>query len=105
DLVARPVGGRTFLVTGAASGLGRALVTALAARGERGLAADLDLAGLEGAAAEEGWPPEVALRRLDVRSTSDWQLAMVVHEELFARLDHCFNVAGVLRPGHVPALA
>lgn len=103
--MARPLGGRTFLVTGAASGLGRALVTALAARGERGLAADLDLAGLEGAAAEEGWPPEVALRRLDVRSTSDWQLAMVVHEELFARLDHCFNVAGVLRPGHVPALA
>lgn len=103
--MARPLGGATFLATGAASGLGRALVTGLAARGARGMAADIDLKALEAAAAAEGWPAEVALRRLDVRSAADWQQALVIHEELFARLDLCFNVAGVLRPGHTPDLA
>lgn len=102
--MARPLGGSTFLATGAASGLGRALVTALAARGARGVAADVDLESLAAAAAAEGWPEGIALRRLDVRAPGDWEQALALHQERFGRLDFCFNVAGVLRPGHTPDL-
>ena len=99
------LGGSTFLVTGAASGIGRALVTGLAARGARGLAADIDRDALERAASAEGWPPEVRRQRLDISSASSWQEAAVIFEEHFgSRLDLCCNVAGVLRPGHTPDL-
>ncbi len=100
----RPLGGSTFFVTGAASGIGRALVTALAAHGAKGLAADLDHEALESAAAAEGWPATILRQRLDVRSAANWQEAAVLFEERFGRLDYAFNVAGVIRPGHTPDL-
>jgi 3-oxoacyl-[acyl-carrier protein] reductase len=102
--VASALAGAAFLATGAASGIGRALVGALAARGARGIAADLDRPALERAAAADGWPAEVLLQELDVRSAASWASALEAHERAFARLDCCFNVAGVLRPGHTPDL-
>jgi NAD(P)-dependent dehydrogenase (short-subunit alcohol dehydrogenase family) len=102
--VARALGGSAFLATGAASGIGRALVEALAARGARGLDADVDFPALERAAAEDGWPAGILLQELDVRSAESWRRALAVQQEHFGRLDYCFNVAGVLRPGHTPDL-
>lgn len=102
--MAPALGQTIFLVTGAGSGIGRALTTALAAHGAKGLAADVDAAALERAAAEEGWPEVVVRRQLDVASAESWRQAMVICEERFGRLDLCCNVAGVLRPGHTPEL-
>lgn len=102
--MARALAGAVFLATGAASGIGRALAGALAARGALGLAGDVDRPALARAAAEDGWPPGILLQELDVRSAESWRRAMAVQEEHFERLDYCFNVAGVLRPGHTPDL-
>ena len=45
-----------ILITGAASGIGRCAVGAWAARGERVVATDIDVALLEAAAASDRWP-------------------------------------------------
>jgi 3-hydroxybutyrate dehydrogenase len=54
------LGGRTALVTGAASGIGAAVALALAGAGARVHAADLDAAGLERLAATSGIEPVAA---------------------------------------------
>jgi 3-oxoacyl-[acyl-carrier protein] reductase len=91
---------QVFLLTGAASGIGRHLAGALSARGHRVLATDVDGAALLQARAAEGWATEAVITRvLDVRSPSDWEeaLAEVLHS--FGRLDVLLNVAGYLKPG------
>ncbi|MFO0631271.1 MAG: SDR family NAD(P)-dependent oxidoreductase [Nannocystaceae bacterium] len=51
---------RVFLVTGAASGIGRALAEAIAGRGERVLASDRELAPLRSLAGR--WPSPITSR-------------------------------------------
>jgi NADP-dependent 3-hydroxy acid dehydrogenase YdfG len=89
-----------FLVTGAASGIGKHLVGALSRRGESVLAADLDLAGLERAAASDRWSEKVKLQQLDVRSATEWEVALGKALEHFGTLEVLLNVAGVLKPGN-----
>jgi short-subunit dehydrogenase len=67
------IAGATVAVTGAASGIGRALAIELAARGADLALADRDEAGLETVAAEiaampapTGAPPKVSLHRVDI---------------------------------------
>ncbi|MFL6133035.1 MAG: SDR family NAD(P)-dependent oxidoreductase [Nocardioidaceae bacterium] len=81
------------LVTGAASGLGLALVRRLAARGDQVLATDL-----------ADPPPAtdaVALRRLDVRSEEDWAAARDWVESTWGGLDLLVNNAGVAGGGRI----
>lgn len=80
------------LVTGGASGLGRALVERFAARGDRVLSADLS-------AGEPGG--SVVRRRLDVRSEEDWEAARAWVEEQWGGLDLLVNNAGVAGGGRV----
>lgn len=95
-----PAEGRSFLVTGAASGIGRSLVGELLASGAHVLASDRDEPSLERAA--EGWPRgEVALLRLDVTDPDDWQRAVALSGDRFGGLDVLYNVAGFLTPGWV----
>lgn len=89
-----------FLVTGAASGIGKHLVGALARRGESVLAADLDLPALERSAAADKWGDKVKLQKLDVRSATEWETALGKALEHFRSLDVLLNVAGVLKPGN-----
>jgi 3-oxoacyl-[acyl-carrier protein] reductase len=86
-----------YFITGCASGIARQLTKMLLKRGARVFAADIDLAGLEAAAHEEGWPAErVRLARLDVTDAAAWAevFAAAVHE--FGHIDGCLNIAGVL---------
>ena len=94
-----------FVVTGAASGIGRALVTALAARGSRVVAADVTQDGLAAAKAGERWPDNsVMTTYLDVTNEADWEAALDRADARFGGLDVLCNVAGVLVPGFATEL-
>jgi 3-oxoacyl-[acyl-carrier protein] reductase len=91
-----------MVLTGCASGMGRHLAGALAKRGHRLLATDVDEAGLEKAAKERGWrAPEIVTRKLDVRSEGDWEAAMDAAERELGGVDVVLNIAGYLRPAYV----
>lgn len=91
---------RVVLVTGAASGIGRHLVTALVERGARVLATDVDEAGLFAASEEAYWPPALVVRRgLDVISGTQWEEAIAAVLARWGRIDLGLLVAGYLRPG------
>ncbi|HEU4405128.1 MAG TPA: SDR family oxidoreductase [Polyangiaceae bacterium] len=98
--------GRVSIVTGGASGIGRALVTALVAAGDRVVAVDLDEEGLARAADAERWPEgRVDRRRLDVRDAPGWDALIASVARDVGPLDLLVNNAGVLKPGAVEAIA
>ncbi len=80
------------LVTGAASGLGAALVRGFAARGDLVLATDL--------AESADVPPGVGYQRLDVRSVQDWNAVRNRVAE-FGGLDVLVNNAGIAGGGRI----
>ncbi len=91
---------QVFFVTGCASGIGRHLVGALARRGHRVLATDVNEEGLAAAAKAGAWPEaQVRLQGLDVRSPDAWQAALAEALSAFGQLDVLLNVAGYLKPG------
>ena len=92
----------SYLVTGAASGIGRHLVDELLARGESVVAADIDFGALEQHADTAGW--NATLCALDVRDPSQWSSAITLAQAQ-GRLDVVMNVAGYLRPGQLPDLS
>ncbi len=90
-----PAGSRRALVTGGASGLGRALVAGLVARGDRVLAGDL---------AEERpdtVPAGADYVRLDVRSQQDWDAALARVRDAWDGLDLLVNNAGIATGGRI----
>lgn len=91
--------GRAALVTGAGSGIGRAVTLLLAAEGADVLALDIDEAALASTqeAATEG---KVITRRCDVRSADECRAAVADAVERFGRLDILGNIAGVARSEH-----
>jgi NAD(P)-dependent dehydrogenase (short-subunit alcohol dehydrogenase family) len=92
--------GKVALVTGAASGIGRATALAFARAGARVMLADLDPAGVESAARDvvatsRGADGDAASVRADVSNPADVR-AMVDHVvERFGGLDFAFNNAGI----------
>lgn len=85
--------GKAALVTGAASGIGRASCLKLAQEGAQILVADINEAGGQRTVEMVG---EAAQRVcLDVRSEADWQHAMTTVLECFGRLDILVNCAGI----------
>ncbi|SDT26352.1 NAD(P)-dependent dehydrogenase, short-chain alcohol dehydrogenase family [Friedmanniella luteola] len=95
--------GRVALVTGGASGLGRATCVALAAQGVHVVAGDIDEAGAQvtvEAVTSAGGSAEAV--RLDV-TVADDRTGVVgsLFERHGARFDILVNVAGIDRPGYL----
>jgi 3-hydroxybutyrate dehydrogenase len=84
--------GRTALVTGAASGIGRAVAEDFGARGARVLVSDLDEAGARAVAA--GIPGAIA-QRADVSSGEECRALVDRAQKEWDRLDILVNNAGV----------
>jgi NAD(P)-dependent dehydrogenase (short-subunit alcohol dehydrogenase family) len=92
-------GMRCALVTGAASGIGKAASTALARRGIAVVVADVDEDGAQRTAltiCAEGF--EAVACRLDVTVDADCAAAVQMAMERYGRLDYAFNNAGILPP-------
>jgi meso-butanediol dehydrogenase/(S,S)-butanediol dehydrogenase/diacetyl reductase len=87
------LGGRTVLITGAASGIGAACARRLAAEGARLLLADLDGAGAEKVAHELGQSSIQA----DVTRQSDVDRMVDAAYQRWGRLDVLFNNAGIIQ--------
>ena len=87
--------GDRVLVTGAASGLGAALVRRLRARGALVLATD--------ARADRGWSAKDVdqLRCLDITSDHDWAAALTWVEQTWGGLDVLVNNAGIAGGGRL----
>ena len=88
---------RAVLVTGAASGIGRAIASRFLREGDRVAAMDLDLAALE-IARSESWP-NVGERFMpiaaDVSNARDAAAAVAQARERFGRIDVLVNNAGI----------
>jgi len=94
--------GQSAIVTGAASGIGRATALRLAAEGARVLAVDLNEAGLAALAADH---PEVSIR---AGSVADEGFTRAVVADWCADaggLDVLVNMAGIIRSGHAAEMS
>ncbi|MFD5139103.1 2,3-dihydro-2,3-dihydroxybenzoate dehydrogenase [Streptomyces sp. NPDC058378] len=95
--------GRLALVTGAGRGIGEAVVHALAGRGARVLATDLDTEGVT--ALEKTYEGRVTARTLDVTDPAAVEELVEEAERTLGPLDIAVNVAGVLRVSSVADLS
>jgi 3alpha(or 20beta)-hydroxysteroid dehydrogenase len=93
---------KVALVTGAASGLGEAIVRRYMAEGAAVLVADIDAAAGERLAADLGAAAHFV--PLDVTQEDQWITAFARADELHGRLDVLVNCAGITTVGSVEAL-
>ena len=92
------VAGKSVIVTGGASGIGRAYAEIMVERGARVCVLDLDQAGLDRTVAEiaaQGWPGTVWARRLDVSDRKALAEAIDAVADKHGRIDVVFANAGV----------
>jgi meso-butanediol dehydrogenase/(S,S)-butanediol dehydrogenase/diacetyl reductase len=95
--------GTVALVTGAGSGIGRAIATRIAAEGGRVVAGDVVPDGLATLAEELG--DDVATSTGDVTVEADVAALVALAVDRFGGLDAAFHVAGASRPGLIVDLA
>jgi NAD(P)-dependent dehydrogenase (short-subunit alcohol dehydrogenase family) len=92
--------GKVVIVTGAASGIGRAIALLFARKGARVVITDVD-AG-EGAAAAMKAGDAAIYLPLDVTDEEQWKAVLGKTQERFARLDVLVNNAGIGSPEVAP---
>jgi 3-oxoacyl-[acyl-carrier protein] reductase len=90
--------GVAALITGAASGIGRAMAIEFAARGASVAACDVDAEGAEAtrAAAEEQGAPQAIAVSADVSRTADVEHAVTTTQDELGRIDVLCSNAGIL---------
>lgn len=87
--------GKIAWVTGAGSGIGRAIAITLAERGAHVVLGDINPAGLEDTATLCGGAQTLSLTQ-DVTSEEAWAQGLAAIEERFGRLDILVNNAGIM---------
>jgi 3-oxoacyl-[acyl-carrier protein] reductase len=88
--------GKTCLITGAGTGLARAMALGLAQAGAQVLAADIDETGLtETAGMAQGAPGQIVAHVLDVREQTQCEAAVARAIADFGHLDMLVNCAGL----------
>jgi NAD(P)-dependent dehydrogenase (short-subunit alcohol dehydrogenase family) len=90
--------GKAALITGAGSGMGRAITRRLAHEGASVLAVDIDKARLDDTQAGS---PGISVREVDVADPDACADAVAAAAREFGRLDVLGNVAGIYVAGHV----
>jgi NAD(P)-dependent dehydrogenase (short-subunit alcohol dehydrogenase family) len=92
----RAFAGKTVLITGAASGIGRGAALAFAQRGANVVVADIDVAAGEQTVAEVTKAGGRAVfARTDVARAADVEAAVALAVATYGRLDCAFNNAGI----------
>lgn len=91
---------KTVWITGAASGVGRHLVSAFAKRGYYIFACDINGEALALAMQQDQWPESNVLTHvMDICNESQWSEAQQILMAQRSSLDIMLNVAGYLQPG------
>ena len=94
----REFAGKVVIVTGAASGLGKAVALAFAAAGARLAIADIDEAGLAATAASaKDLGAEATTIKTDISDTASCSALVAATVETYGQLDVLCNIAGVCR--------
>jgi NAD(P)-dependent dehydrogenase (short-subunit alcohol dehydrogenase family) len=99
--------GRRVLVTGAASGIGRASVLRLLAEGAAVVAADVVEAGLnvtDSVASESGYGDRLTTHVIDIGDETSVRQGVAFATKSFGGLDVLVNAAGILRSAHTDAM-
>ena len=98
----RSVAGKTVLITGAASGMGRATAHLFAREGANVMATDMDAEGVEAVAQEirDAGIDHVAAFTLDVSDHAAIKASVAATVEAFGGLDILINNAGFARLAH-----
>jgi short-subunit dehydrogenase len=98
----REIRGKTAFVTGAASGIGRAIALRLAAEGAHVFLVDVDQVGLQATVDECRWAGvEVIGRRCDVSQTNEVSAVVAAVLALWGGVDILVNNAGITYYGRV----
>jgi 3(or 17)beta-hydroxysteroid dehydrogenase len=93
------VSGKVAIVTGAASGMGKADAELLAREGAKVVLADLN--ETDGQAVAEAIGDSAVFMRLDVTDEENWQAVIAQTVETFGRLDILVNNAGMIALGTI----
>jgi rhamnulose-1-phosphate aldolase/alcohol dehydrogenase len=91
----KPLAGRVAFVTGAASGIGRAIAARLAAEGAAVVLADRDASGAKAAAEQLGGPDVAAAIEVDVSDEAAVEAAVREAAATFGGIDLVVNNAGL----------
>ncbi len=90
--------GKAVMITGAATGIGRATALAFAREGASVMIGDIDTRVEETVALIVGEGGNAAFRHTDVRNAADLDALVGACVERYGRMDAAFNNAGVLPP-------